>query len=349
MLDKYAKLLGELAKEREGQDSATLNDKVLLIDGLNLYIRCHQNVPVLTDDGIHIGGISGFLLSLGAVIRQFKPTRCIIVFDGKGGNSRRKAIYPDYKAGRTFKINPNRLEQLGHTQDQELESMKLQLQRLMSYFESLPLTIMSQDGVEADDVIAYLATTICKKEVIISSTDQDFLHLVNDRITVWSPIKKKLYDTQRVYDEWKVHPDNLALVRAFIGDTSDNIHGVKGVGSKTLLKRVPIVGNSTKIVKEDIFQHCEEQVKEGTKIKMYTTILENKDTVALNVRLMDLKLLDFSENTKSSVRHQYQESPPSLNFWNFQKQYSVDKLYAGIPNLKSWIQNTFNHLSTFSQ
>ena len=82
---------------------------------------------------------------------------------------------------------------------------------------------------------------------------------------------------------------------------------------------------------------------------MYTTILENKDTVALNVRLMDLKLLDFSENTKSSVRHQYQESPPSLNFWNFQKQYSVDKLYAGIPNLKSWIQNTFNHLSTFSQ
>jgi len=347
MLEKYAEMFKQLQAEKEQNTHTDINDKVLLIDGLNLYIRVHQNVPVLTDDGIHIGGISGFLLSLGSVIRQFKPTRCIIVFDGKGGNSRRKKLYPGYKAGRTFKINPNRLETFGHTEDQELESMKLQLQRLMQYFQSLPLTVISQDQVEADDVISYIAGKLCKKEVIISSTDKDFLHLVDERTKVWSPVKKKLYDVDLVKSEWGVHPNNLVLARAFEGDSSDNIPGVKGVGLKTLIKRIPIVTEEVSIDPDAIFDFCTTQLNEGSKLKLFTNIVENKDIVNLNMRLMDLKLLEFSATTKSAVRQQYESTPPKLNFWTFKEQYSLDKLYAGIPNLKSWLQHTFNHLTTF--
>ena len=349
MLSKYADLLKQLNDERSSEESnSDINDRVLLIDGLNLYIRCFINVPAMNDDGIHIGGISGFLLSLGAVIRQFKPTRCIIVFDGKGGNSRRKKIYPDYKAGRTFKINPHRLETFGHTEDQELESMKLQLQRLMGYLGNLPLTVMSQDNVEADDVIAYLATNLCKKEVIISSTDKDFLHLINDRVKVWSPIKKKLYDTEMVKQEWTVSPDNLVLIRAFEGDNSDNIAGVKGVGMKTLFKRVPIFDTDKNIQPEEVFDYCDNQIKEGSKIKLYKTIIDNKDILHTNIRLMDLTLLEFSENIKGAVREQYNNNYPTLDLYEFKSQYAIDKLWAGIPNLQSWIQNTFSHMNSFS-
>jgi 5'-3' exonuclease len=81
----------ERSKERRVFDS---DDRILIIDGHNTFIRVISSVAALNIDGMNVGGITGFLRSIGSNIRDFNPTRCIVVFDGKGGSTRRKSIYP---------------------------------------------------------------------------------------------------------------------------------------------------------------------------------------------------------------------------------------------------------------
>ena len=81
---KYLKILDTLGKEKQDVNENP-NDKILIIDGLNTFIRVFSIYPTQNDDGIHIGGIVGFLKSLGHAIRTIQPTRCIIGFDGKDG------------------------------------------------------------------------------------------------------------------------------------------------------------------------------------------------------------------------------------------------------------------------
>ena len=97
-----------------------------------------------------IAGIAGFLKSIRYTLSVIKPTRCIIVFDGKDGSKRRRKIYPQYKAQRKVKKRLNRNVDWGTAPSNEEESMKLQLGRLVEYIEYLPLTIVSDDGIDND-------------------------------------------------------------------------------------------------------------------------------------------------------------------------------------------------------
>ena len=172
-----------------------VNDKVMIVDGLNLFIRCFGAVPTLNDDGEHVGGVTGCLLSLGALIRKNKPTRVLMVFDGKGGSHRRKKMYKGYKEGRTGLTKVNRLVGYEDLEDQA-ESMKSNFNTLIKYLELLPVDLCYIDYIEADDIMAYAARHIFKKEVLIVSSDKDFLQLVDDRISVYLPTKKE-DDVQR--------------------------------------------------------------------------------------------------------------------------------------------------------
>ena len=91
---KYLSILEEIKQKGGDSASETANDKVLIIDGLNTFIRCFSAIPTLNDDGAHVGGIVGFLRSIGYAIRTIRPTRTVIVFDGKGGSNRRKKVFP---------------------------------------------------------------------------------------------------------------------------------------------------------------------------------------------------------------------------------------------------------------
>ena len=108
--------------------------------------------------------------------------------------------------------------------------MKQQMGRLINYLEQLPLTLVSIDGIEADDTIAYITQMYeaKSKKITIVSTDRDFYQLINDKIQIWSPIKKKLYDTSKLLDEFQVHPKNYVLYRAFTGDKSAALLQVPG-------------------------------------------------------------------------------------------------------------------------
>ena len=242
MKELYKKLLNEVESEHETSHLRVRNSKVLIIDGLNTFIRSWTTNPAMNEDGDHMGGVTGTLNSIGSQIRQFNPTRVIVIFDGKGGSNSRKKIYEGYKSERgknRFRVNRQYPEMMN--EEDESVSMKRQFVWLADILDYLPVTTMIYDGMEADDAIAYIATELKKEgeEVVIASTDKDFLQLVNETTKVYSPTKKKFYDRQMVFDEWGLWPQNLLLFRTLDGDNSDNVPGVKGCGLKTVLKRFP--------------------------------------------------------------------------------------------------------------
>jgi len=128
---KYQRLLQEIETERQEQDNFHRDSKVLIVDGMNLFIRTFSAIPTLNEDGRHVGGLSGFLKSLGATIRMVNPTRVVVVFDGKGGSQRRKEIYSNYKEGRAIKSRLNRVVGFEDIDDEQ-SSIKYQLFRVYS-------------------------------------------------------------------------------------------------------------------------------------------------------------------------------------------------------------------------
>ena len=156
---RHLSIFEEIKKSGGKVDSGEPNDSVLLIDGLNTFIRVFSAIPTTNEDGVHIGGIVGFLRSIGYTINMVRPTRTIIVFDGKGGSNRRRKIFPQYKMGRKMSHRLNRTHDF-LTREEEKKMMIFQLNRIVEYLECLPVTLINMDGIEADDVIGYCAKHI---------------------------------------------------------------------------------------------------------------------------------------------------------------------------------------------
>ena len=352
-MNKYQELFKQLKKEKENSPS-DVNDHIMIFDGLNTFIRAFSATPSTNEDGEHIGGITGFLYSIGKCIRDFKPSRCIIVFDGVGGSRRRKKINKDYKANRTNKTKLRRHDHHFASVDQEQEAMRFQFSRLVSYLDCLPVSFLSMDGIEADDTIAYIVgmfdEDILKpkeeqSKFTIVSTDRDFYQLI-DGIQIWSPIKKKMYTTETVLEEFGVHPVNYVMYRTFTGDKSDNIEGVKGIGPKTLLKHIPDLALSLDYTPEDLRGDCVEKLDES---KTYQKMLDNIDIIEENWDLMNLNILDFPAQTKSSIRNIMEAPIPMLNKNEFRKIFMEDKMWSVMKNMPDWLNNTWLSLSAFAQ
>jgi len=335
----YKQMLNNLTNTSKSD----VNDKVMIVDGLNMFIRVFGAVPTLNDDGEHVGGVTGFLLSLGSLIRNHKPTRVLVVFDGKGGSHRRKKMYSGYKDGRTGLTKVNRLAGYEDLEDQQ-QSMRNQFNALIKYLGLLPVDLCYIDYVEADDVMAYAARHIFKKEVLIVSSDKDFLQLVDDRISVYLPTKKKLMGKDDVKELYGVPSHNLVFYRAFDGDKSDNISGLKGVGPKTIVNKLGFLQNE-RLELDTLFERVSEMDDEKLKNK----ILENKDVVELNYNLMQLSDPDISSSIKSNVRNIIDSPINGLNSFQFKKEFMIDKLYTAFKNVETWLVNTWSDLDKHSK
>jgi DNA polymerase-1 len=347
MKNKYQELFKQLQQEKGSKPSAP-NDHIMVVDGLNTFIRSFGATPAYNEDGDHIGGITGFLYSVGKTVRDFKPSRLIIVFDGRGGSARRKKIYGDYKANRANKTKLRRHDHHNSTIEDEQESMRYQFSRLVSYLDCLPVTFMAMDGIEADDAIAYIAQmyeTECKKITIVS-TDRDFYQLVDDRIQVWSPIKKKMYDTQAVIDEFGIHPSNMVVYRSFTGDASDNIPGVNGIGPKTILKLIPELSQPIEFTVDELIEKSKGSLRES---KTWQKILDNETILYQNYQLMNIKLLDIPAQTASKIRGIMEQPVTELNRSEFQRLFYEDKMWAIMKNLPDWLNNTWLSLNAFAK
>jgi 5'-3' exonuclease len=269
------------------------------------------------------------------------------VFDGKGGSRRRKDLYPDYKANRANKTAFNRHQEFASLQDEQ-ESMKFQYGRLIQYLQLLPVTLLAIDQVEADDVIAYIANEIytdAEHQAIIYSTDRDFLQLVNDRISVYSPIKKKLYTPDVMREEFGFDTKNYLLYRAFTGDVSDNIPGVSGVGGKSLIKHFPMFSGNEQISVDDVIAYA---AAATGKYKVFERVRISEDVLRRNYQLMQLKEVDMSGQIKSVVRDIVTNDINRMNVFEFKKMFMADKMYTTIKDLDTWLPSSFNTLNTYT-
>ena len=274
-----------------------------------------------------------------------RPTRTIIVFDGKGGSNRRRKIFPQYKMGRKMSHRLNRTHDF-LTREEEKKMMIFQLNRIVEYLECLPVTIINMDGIEADDVIGYCAKHIFDNKSTIMSTDKDFLQLIDENIRVYSPTKKKMYDEEKIIEEYGISSHNFLLYRMLDGDVSDSIPGVKGVGLKSLLKYFPFLENSHKYTiedviksakaKKDIYKLCEEITKSG-------------DQMVLNEKLMDLDNVNISGSSKLKIQNITSNPIQRMIKHKFQKMFLEDKLYTALPNLNSWLHTTFNRMNFMAE
>ena len=332
--DKFISFL-EQTKDQEHKSVTRLNDRVLIVDGLNTFIRSFAVNPAINEDGLHIGGMMGFLKSLRYTCDILKPSRCIVVFDGKGGSKRRQKIYPEYKGTRKVKRRLNRNVDWGTAPADEQQSMKQQMGRLVEYLEQLPLTLVSVDGIEADDTMAYISQQLLpKSDCILMSTDKDFLQLVDDRVKVWSPTKKKLYNKQAVLEEYGIHSQNILTYRILDGDKSDNIGGIKGAGLKTVKKFLPGILDDQKFTAKDLLEFAE---KSDGKIKFLENIKKSSNIIKRNYLLMQLQNVDIPNHTKMKIQGAVNGKVPQLIKYKFQTMFIKDKLQSNIKNFDSWI------------
>ena len=330
---KYLSIFEEIKNKGGSLDGGEPNDKVLIIDGLNTFIRVFSVIPTTNEDGVHVGGIVGFLKSIGYVINMVSPTRVIIVFDGKGGSTRRRKIYPEYKQNRKTKYRVNRTYDFA-SQEDEKQNMIMQLQRCVEYLDTLPVTVLSYDNIEADDTIGYLTKQVLpESNIIIMSTDKDFLQLANGRVKIWSPSKKKMYDDKAVFEEFGISSQNYIWYRVLDGDKSDNINGVRGLGLKTIRKKLPFLTDNHICNIDDIVN----------------VLPESKELIDRNYKLMQLNDVDISGNTKTKIVQRVNEPINELVKYKFEKMFLEDKLFTALPNVTSWLLTNFNQLNRYAK
>ncbi len=346
---KYQSIFAQVKAEHKNAGTSTTrnkNDDILLVDGTNNFIRCWTVVPTLSDNGEHVGGVSGFLGTIGHAIKLLNPTRVIIVFDGKGGSLRRQKIYPDYKSKRKMTVRVNRAYEDMSDPELEKKAMLAQMGKLIDFLRCLPVSILAVDYIEADDTIGYIATQMFpNSKITIMSGDRDFLQLVNKNINIWSPIKKKIYSVQEVISEYAIHPTNFVYYRVLEGDDSDNIGGIKGIARKTALKMFPMLADEKEYSIEEMLRFSRDKINEKGK---YSLVLENAEIVTRNYQLMQLKTPDFSP----SLQMQISDSVDKIyeyNKFKFIQGLTTHGMHSAIPNYHVWLQEVFYPLSVLAK
>lgn len=312
--------------------------RVLIVDFMNTFIRVWSAVPVLNEGGYHVGGITGFLYTLGSQIRNLSISKVYIVLDGKDGNSEKRKVYSEYKGNRNTKVSLNR--SFGNNEEPD-ESFKRQLLRIVEYLDCLPVTIVQVDRREADDVISYLTHLYEDKDnnVIISSADRDFFQLINEKVSIWSPTKKKLYHEEQVKEEWGVTPQNLIYLRCVLGDSSDNIPGVKGIGQKTFIKLFE------EILEEDNeYDDFIDYIAQSSNPKM-KKLQENLDVIKRNYKLMKLDDEILNGREKSLVRKIMERyDNKDIHYTDFLKLCKADRIFEIMRDPQGWLHRNITRL-----
>lgn len=192
---------------------------VVIVDGYNFVYRAYHVQPKLTSpEGLEVGALYGFSSMLIRIMNEFKKHNMVIAFDSKGPTFRNK-IYPEYKAHRP-------------PAEEDLVSQFPLVREAASAFG---FNILEMPGYEADDIIATVAKHISlgSKEVIILSSDKDLMQLIDDKVSMYDPIKNKFIKHDEVVEKFGITPRQVNDFLALVGDKSDNIPGVQSIGPKT--------------------------------------------------------------------------------------------------------------------
>ena len=245
--------------------------RLFIIDGYATLYRAHYALirnPLTNSAGTPTSAIFGFANQIFQIIDDEKPDYLVTAFDSKGKNFRHE-IFSDYKANRSEM--PDEIQQ--------------QLPYLWKLLEAMNIPVLRVDGVEADDIIG----TVAKKcndnnlQCNIVSGDKDFMQLINDSTFLYAPQarkrEKEIFNSDKVIEKWGVGPENIIDLLGLMGDSSDNVPGVQGVGPKTAMKLIKDFGSI-----ENIYSNIDDIKNE----KMREKLINNKENALLSKQLVTI-------------------------------------------------------------
>ena len=317
--------------------SPTKQKRLFIIDGYATLYRAHYALirnPLTNTAGTPTSAIFGFANQVFQLIDEEKPDYLVAAFDSKGKNFRHE-IFEEYKANRS----------------EMPDEIQTQLPYLWKLLKGMNIPVLRVDGVEADDIIGTVAKQCNDSNVQcnIVSGDKDFMQLINDSTFLYAPQarkrEKEIFDVNKVVEKWGVGPENIIDLLGLMGDSSDNVPGVQGVGPKTAMKLIQEHGNIN-----NIYENIDSIKNE----KMKDKLLLNKDNALLSKQLVtiltdvniDSSLEDFviKEMNTSKLEDIFKELEFSgllkkIGSSETIKQKSVDrkKDYKNILNLEDLI------------
>src|SRR6202521_4187546 len=215
-------------------------DHVFLVDGSGYIFRAYHALPPLTrkSDGLQLNAVLGFCNMLWKLLRDMKPedrpTHLAVIFD-KSEKTFRTEMYPDYKA---------------HRPDPP-DDLRPQFKFIREAVQAFDLPCLEQDGFEADDLIATYVRQACEAgaTATIVSSDKDLMQLVTDCVVMFDTMKDKKIGIRDVMEKFGVPPEKVIEVQSLIGDSTDNVPGVPGIGVKTAAQLITEYGDLETLLK----------------------------------------------------------------------------------------------------
>jgi 5'-3' exonuclease len=312
--------------------------KTLIIDGENLFIIGYHGVKDLFNKNEHIGGIFHFINTIKKHLEESNYDKVIVCWDSESNTSVRKKIYPNYKANRKNEM----------TEDQ-YESYLHQRQRVKQYLEEVFVRQIESPNNEADDLIGQYCKIALDEDITIFSADKDLTQLISQRVQIYSPVKKEYYKLGDKISLNKVEfpHQNVLLTKVFVGDKSDNISGIDGLGEKTLVKLFPMLQEKSCTITE-ILDNARIIGQEKKVPKIIGKILtgESKNGILgeefynTNLKIVDLGNPLITDEAKELVEEVYKEriDPMDRGYKNLMKMMMDDGLFKYLPkDDNAWI------------
>ena len=245
-------------------------DHVFLVDGSGYIFRAYHALPPLTrkSDGLQVNAVLGFCNMLWKLLSEMppdnKPTHLAVIFD-KSEKTFRTEFYPEYKAHRP----------------EAPEDLRPQFPLIRDAVRAFEIPCLEQAGFEADDLIATYARLACEAgaTTTIVSSDKDLMQLVGDTVVMYDTMKDKRIGPAEVFEKFGVPPEKVIEAQALIGDTSDNVPGVPGIGPKTAAELIGKYGDL-----ETLLDHLDE-IKQD---KRRQTLKDNAEKARISKRLVTL-------------------------------------------------------------
>jgi DNA polymerase-1 len=245
-------------------------DHLFLVDGSSYIFRAYHALPPLTrkSDGLQVNAVLGFCNMLWKLLMEMKPeekpTHLAVIFD-KSEKTFRSDFYPEYKAHRP----------------EAPEDLRPQFPLIREAVHAFEIPCLEQAGFEADDLIATYARLACeaKATTTIVSSDKDLMQLVGNGVIMYDTMKDRRIGRDEVIEKFGVPPDKVIEVQALIGDSTDNVPGVPGIGVKTAAQLISEYGDVETLLK---------RASEIKQDKRRQTLIDNADKARLSKRLVTL-------------------------------------------------------------
>lgn len=278
------------------------NRPTVIIDGLNLFIRHYIANPSTSRNGESTGGIVGFLHGVAFLCEKFNPGQVVIIWEA-GGSKRKRDKFKGYKSGRRpQKLNRYYESDIPNT----VQNRSRQVETIIKILDNTPVLQIYTEDCEADDVIGYICKyQLREKRKVIVSSDKDYYQLLDKKTIIYSPTWKKFVSFKQVSEKFKISSENFCLAKSICGDTSDCIDGVKGAGFKTLAKRFPTLGQKETVTIDDIIKESNDKILQGTKIKLYRSIVDEEKIIRRNWSLIRLDTNNLSHSIIEKIKYSF--------------------------------------------